>query len=112
MRQPLALCGLVARKPTYGACSRYGMIAFASSLDQAGPFARDVTDAALLLAHMVGQDGCDSTSLPFPGTIATPSRDQLKGVRLGVPEELTGPAGGVEAGVMECFERTLALAEG
>jgi aspartyl-tRNA(Asn)/glutamyl-tRNA(Gln) amidotransferase subunit A len=112
IRQPAALCGVVGVKPTYGACSRYGMIAFASSLDQAGTFTRDVTDAALLLAHMVGQDPCDSTSLPFPGAITTPSRDQLKGVRLGVPEELTGPAGGVEPGVMECFERTLVLAEG
>ena len=49
-------------KPTYGACSRYGMIAFASSLDQAGPLTRDVTDAALLLRHMVGRDECDATS--------------------------------------------------
>ena len=56
IRQPAALCGIVGIKPTYGACSRYGMIAFASSLDQAGPFTRNVTDAALLLSHMVGHD--------------------------------------------------------
>ena len=56
IRQPAALCGIVGLKPTYGACSRYGMIAFASSLDQAGPLTRDVTDAALLLRHMVGRD--------------------------------------------------------
>ncbi len=61
IRQPAALCGIVGLKPTYGACSRYGMIAFASSLDQAGPFARDVTDAALLFAQMAGPDPRDST---------------------------------------------------
>src|SRR5436309_1236700 len=63
IRQPAAPCGIVGLKPTYGAVSRYGMIAFASSLDQAGPLTRDVTDAALLFRHMVGQDHCDSTSL-------------------------------------------------
>ncbi|HWF36771.1 MAG TPA: amidase family protein, partial [Solirubrobacteraceae bacterium] len=72
IRQPAALCGIVGVKPTYGACSRYGMIAFASSLDQAGPLTRDVTDAALLLAHMVGRDRRDSTSLEFPGEIELP----------------------------------------
>jgi aspartyl-tRNA(Asn)/glutamyl-tRNA(Gln) amidotransferase subunit A len=111
IRQPAALCGIVGLKPTYGACSRYGMIAFASSLDQAGPLTRDVTDAALLLAHMVGHDPCDSTSVPFPGEIALPSAEDLKGMRLGVPEELTGAEGGVAPGVRESFERTLALAE-
>ena len=111
IRQPAALCGIVGLKPTYGACSRYGMIAFASSLDQAGPLTRDVTDAALLLAHMVGHDPCDSTSVPFPGAIALPSAEDLRGVRLGVPEELTGADGGVEPGVRESFEQTLALAE-
>jgi aspartyl-tRNA(Asn)/glutamyl-tRNA(Gln) amidotransferase subunit A len=111
IRQPAALCGIVGLKPTYGACSRYGMIAFASSLDQAGPLTRDVTDAALLLSHMVGHDPCDSTSVPFPGEIALPSAEDLKGIRLGVPEELTGAEGGVAPGVREGFERTLALAE-
>jgi aspartyl-tRNA(Asn)/glutamyl-tRNA(Gln) amidotransferase subunit A len=111
IRQPAALCGIVGLKPTYGACSRYGMIAFASSLDQAGPLTRDVTDAALLFAHMVGQDPCDSTSLPFPGEVATPTATDLHGIRLGVPEELTGAQGGVEPGVRESFEATLALAE-
>jgi aspartyl-tRNA(Asn)/glutamyl-tRNA(Gln) amidotransferase subunit A len=111
IRQPAALCGLVGLKPTYGACSRYGMIAFASSLDQAGPLTRDVTDAALLFGHMTGRDACDSTSLEFPAPIAMPSAEDLKGVRLGVPEELTGSEGGVEAGVRERFEATLKLAE-
>ncbi len=66
IRQPASLCGIVGLKPTYGACSRYGMIAFASSLDQAGPFTRDVTDAALLFAHMAGRDPHDSTSPACP----------------------------------------------
>jgi aspartyl-tRNA(Asn)/glutamyl-tRNA(Gln) amidotransferase subunit A len=111
IRQPAALCGIVGLKPTYGACSRYGMIAFASSLDQAGPLTRDVTDAALLLRHMVGRDPCDSTSLEFPGEIATPTATDLKGIRLGVPEELTGSDGGVEPGVRKSFDETIALAE-
>jgi len=111
IRQPAALCGIVGLKPTYGACSRYGMIAFASSLDQAGPLTRDVTDAALLLRHMVGHDPRDSTSLEFPGQVTLPSREDLRGVRLGVPEELVGLDGGVEPGVRRNFDETLALAE-
>jgi aspartyl-tRNA(Asn)/glutamyl-tRNA(Gln) amidotransferase subunit A len=112
IRQPAALCGVVGMKPTYGACSRYGMIAFASSLDQAGPLARDVTDAALLFRHMVGRDHRDSTSLEFPEDVALPKAEDLRGIRLGVPEELTGSEGGVEPGVRESFEATLRLAEG
>jgi aspartyl-tRNA(Asn)/glutamyl-tRNA(Gln) amidotransferase subunit A len=111
IRQPAALCGIVGLKPTYGACSRYGMIAFASSLDQAGPLTRDVTDAALLFRHMIGRDPRDSTSLEFPGEIETPTATDLKGIRLGVPEELTGPEGGVEPGVRKLFNDTIALAE-
>jgi aspartyl-tRNA(Asn)/glutamyl-tRNA(Gln) amidotransferase subunit A len=111
IRQPAALCGIVGLKPTYGACSRYGMIAFASSLDQAGPLTRDVTDAALLFRHMIGRDRLDSTSLEFPGEIVSPGAEDLKGIRLGVPEDLTGAEGGIEPGVRENFEATLALAE-
>jgi aspartyl-tRNA(Asn)/glutamyl-tRNA(Gln) amidotransferase subunit A len=111
IRQPASLCGVVGLKPTYGACSRYGMIAFASSLDQAGPLTRDVTDAALLLAHMVGRDRCDSTSLEFPEKVTRPRSESLRGIRLGVPEELTGPEGGVEEGVKARFEESLALAQ-
>jgi aspartyl-tRNA(Asn)/glutamyl-tRNA(Gln) amidotransferase subunit A len=110
IRQPAALCGIVGLKPTYGAVSRYGMIAFASSLDQAGPMTRDVSDAALMLAHMVGIDPCDATSLEFPEGVARPSAERLDGIRLGVPAELTGE--GVEAGVLERFTEALALAEG
>ncbi len=109
IRQPAALCGIVGLKPTYGAVSRYGMIAFASSLDQAGPLTRDVTDAALMLRHMVGQDPCDATSLAFPGEIALPSAERLDGVRLGVPLELTGE--GIEAGVLASFQAALARAQ-
>jgi aspartyl-tRNA(Asn)/glutamyl-tRNA(Gln) amidotransferase subunit A len=111
IRQPAALCGIVGMKPTYGACSRYGMIAFASSLDQAGPLARDVTDAALLLGQMVGRDPCDSTSLEFPDEIGLPRAEDLRGIRLGVPEELSGSESGVQPGVRENFDRTLELAE-
>jgi aspartyl-tRNA(Asn)/glutamyl-tRNA(Gln) amidotransferase subunit A len=109
IRQPAALCGIVGVKPTYGSISRYGMIAFASSLDQAGPLTRDVTDAALMLAQMVGRDPCDATSLALPHEIARPTAERLDGVTLGVPEELTGE--GIEAGVLDAFNASLARAE-
>lgn len=108
IRQPAALCGIVGLKPTYGAISRYGMIAFASSLDQAGPFTRDVTDSALLLRAMAGPDPCDSTSIGLPEPVELPTATDLKGIRLGVPEELTGE--GIEPGVLKAFEDTLDLA--
>jgi aspartyl-tRNA(Asn)/glutamyl-tRNA(Gln) amidotransferase subunit A len=108
IRQPAALCGVVGLKPTYGAVSRYGMIAFASSLDQAGPFTRDVTDAALLLGAMVGRDPCDSTSLGLPEPVELPTATDLRGIRLGVPEELSGE--GIDPGVLEAFNATLDLA--
>src|SRR5262249_50841787 len=112
IRQPAALCGIVGMKPTYGACSRYGLIAFASSLDHAGPLTRNVADAALLLSQMVGHDHMDSTSLPFPGSIELPTAEDLRGIRLGVPEELLGGSdvgAGIEPGVRGNFEATLAL---
>jgi aspartyl-tRNA(Asn)/glutamyl-tRNA(Gln) amidotransferase subunit A len=90
------------------------MIAFASSLDQAGPFTRTVTDGALLLSHMVGHDPRDSTSVAMPEAIRLPTAQDLKGIRLGVPEELLGGSDedtGIEAGVRENFEATLKLAE-
>jgi aspartyl-tRNA(Asn)/glutamyl-tRNA(Gln) amidotransferase subunit A len=117
IRQPAALCGIVGLKPTYGAVSRYGMIAFASSLDQAGPLTRDVSDAALMLRHMVGahRDERDATSLAFPQEIELPSAERLDGVRLGVPTELTGGSGaageGIDRGVLDAFQATLARAE-
>jgi aspartyl-tRNA(Asn)/glutamyl-tRNA(Gln) amidotransferase subunit A len=110
IRQPAAMCGIVGLKPTYGAVSRYGMIAFASSLDQAGPLTRDVTDAALLFRHMTSKDPCDATSIGSPEEITLPSSERLDGIRLGRPDDLSTE--GVEPGVMEAYERTLKLAEG
>ena len=97
IRQPAALCGIVGMKPTYGAISRYGLIAFASSLDQVGPFARTVRDAVLLLQPMVGRDPMDATSLEWPEPIVLPTAERLDGVRVGVIEELMGE--GIEPGV-------------
>ena len=105
IRQPAALCGVVGLKPTYGSISRFGMIAFASSLDQCGPITRDVTDCAHLLRHMVGRDPCDSTSLDYPEPVEIPTREDLSGVRFGVPPELSGE--GIEPGVRSVFEETL-----
>jgi aspartyl-tRNA(Asn)/glutamyl-tRNA(Gln) amidotransferase subunit A len=110
IRQPAALCGIVGLKPTYGTVSRYGMIAFASSLDQAGPFTRDVTDCALLYSHMTGRDRCDSTSLGHPEAIVLPTAERLDGVRIGVPRDLLASEG-IEPGVTAAFDAALARAE-
>src|SRR5829696_8727475 len=107
IRQPASLCGVVGMKPTYGAVSRYGMIAFASSLDQCGPLTRDVTDAAILLRALEGHDPCDSTSVGIEGGVALPSRTDLKGLRFGVPRELSADAEGIEAGVTEVFDHAI-----
>ncbi len=109
IRQPAALCGIVGMKPTYGAISRYGMIAFASSLDQCGPLTRDVTDAALLLAAMEGRDPCDSTSVGIEGGVEAPTREDLRGLRFGVPAELGEDT--IDAGVRAVFEATLSRIE-
>jgi aspartyl-tRNA(Asn)/glutamyl-tRNA(Gln) amidotransferase subunit A len=108
IRQPAALCGIVGLKPTYGAVSRYGMVAFASSLDQCGPLTRDVTDAALLLRALQGRDPCDSTSVGIQGGVDLPSREDLRGLRFGVPA-LTFE--GIESGVKEAFDRTISTLE-
>ena len=105
IRQPAAFCGIVGLKPTYGAISRYGMIAFASSLDQCGPLTRTVSDAALLLGILQGRDPLDSTSVGLDGGIALPGREDLSGLRFGVPAELAGDD--LDAGVREVFEATL-----
>ena len=88
IRQPAAFCGLVGLKPTYGRCSRWGVVAFASSLDQAGPMTRTVRDAAIMLQHMAGHDPKDSTSSPraLPDFAAALTGD-VKGLRIGVPKE-------------------------
>ena len=88
IRQPAGLCGVVGLKPTYGRVSRYGLVAFASSLDQIGPFANDVYGAALLLEAMAGHDRRDSTSVDLPVPSYTATLDQpLQGLRIGVPRE-------------------------
>ena len=94
IRQPASVCGVVGMKPTYGRVSRYGMIAFASSLDQGGPICRTVPDAAALLAVIAGHDRRDSTSvdLPVPDFLAATSRD-VKGLKVGLPREYFGGEG-------------------
>jgi aspartyl-tRNA(Asn)/glutamyl-tRNA(Gln) amidotransferase subunit A len=99
IRQPAALCGVVGMKPTYGRVSRYGLIAFASSLDQIGPFARCVDDAAITLALMAGHDPLDATSSDRAGRdVLNNYRDGVKGMRLGVPREYSDVQG-IEPGV-------------
>ncbi len=91
IRQPAALCGVVGVKPTYGVVSRYGLVAFASSLDQIGPFARDVADAAVLLEVVAGHDPADSTSIPEPAPALSAGLDRgVEGLRIGVLTELCG----------------------
>jgi aspartyl-tRNA(Asn)/glutamyl-tRNA(Gln) amidotransferase subunit A len=109
IRQPAALCGIVGLKPTYGAVSRYGMIAFASSLDQCGPLTRDVSDAALLLGILQGRDSLDSTSVGLPEPVSLPDREDLKGLRFGVPSDLARDE--IDSGVRGVFEATLAKIE-
>ena len=108
IRQPAALCGIVGVKPTYGLVSRYGLIAFASSLDQVGPFARDVRDAATLLETIAGHDPMDSTSIPdAPVDVTSGLTGGVDGLRVGVVKELflEGTDPGVLARVREGLER-------
>jgi len=88
IRQPASLCGVVGLKPTYGRISRYGLIAFASSLDQIGPFAKDVTDCAIVLNAISGRDEMDSTSVDLPVPDYTKSLiNDIKGIKVGIPKE-------------------------
>ncbi len=111
IRQPAALCGVAGLKPTYGLVSRYGLIAFGSSLDQIGPIARDVTDCASTMSVIAGHDPMDSTSLSEPGVdfSAALSGDGLHGLKLGVPREYL--VEGIEPGVRSAFEAALVLLE-
>jgi aspartyl-tRNA(Asn)/glutamyl-tRNA(Gln) amidotransferase subunit A len=107
IRQPAAFCGIAGLKPTYGRCSRYGIVAFASSLDQAGPFARTVEDCAILLRSMSGHDPKDSTSAdrPVPDFRAAVARG-VKGLRIGVPREYR--ADGMPAEIEALWQQGLA----
>jgi aspartyl-tRNA(Asn)/glutamyl-tRNA(Gln) amidotransferase subunit A len=88
IRQPASFCGIVGVKPTYGRCSRWGIVAFASSLDQAGAFARTVTDAAIMLRAMAGHDPKDSTSAPIPvPDFAAAVTGDVRGLKIGIPKE-------------------------
>ena len=107
IRQPAALCGVVGMKPTYGRVSRYGLIAFASSLDQIGPFARSVDDAALVLSVMSGLDPLDSTSSDRAGREVLNNYDGgVKGMRLGLPREYH-EVEGIEPGVKAAIDAAL-----
>jgi aspartyl-tRNA(Asn)/glutamyl-tRNA(Gln) amidotransferase subunit A len=109
IRQPAALTGTVGAKPTYGGVSRYGLIAFSSSLDQAGPCARTVLDAALLHEVIAGHDPCDSTSIdsPVPPVVAAARSGDISGLRVGVVKEFAGE--GYQAGVTARFNEAVAL---
>jgi len=109
IRQPAAVTGTVGVKPTYGAVSRYGLIAFSSSLDQAGPCARTVLDAALLHEAIAGHDPRDSTSInaPVPEVVAAAKSGDVKGMKIGVVKELNGA--GYQSGVRTRFEESLEL---
>jgi len=106
IRQPASFCGVVGMKPTYGAVSRYGLVAYASSLDQIGPFARDVTDCAMLLNVICGHDPLDSTSVPYdvPDYTAFLTGD-VKGVKIGVPREYMGE--GIDPAVKEVIKKAI-----
>jgi aspartyl-tRNA(Asn)/glutamyl-tRNA(Gln) amidotransferase subunit A len=107
IRQPAALCGIVGMKPTYGRVSRYGLIAYASSLDQVGPFAHDLTDAALLLEVISGHDRRDSTSVDRPVPNYRAGLNQpVEGLRIGVPREFFGKGldAEVEAGIRQALK--------
>ena len=107
IRQPAAVTGSVGAKPTYGGVSRYGLVALASSLDQAGPCGRTVLDTALLHEVMAGHDPMDSTSIdaPVPGVVAAAERADVSGMKIGIIKELTGE--GFQAGVQARFDEAV-----
>jgi len=111
IRQPASVTGTVGTKPTYGAVSRYGLVALASSLDQAGPCARNVLDTALLHAAIAGHDPRDSTSInaAVPDVVAAARRADVRGMRIGIVKELSGE--GYQSGVAQRFTEALAILE-
>jgi aspartyl-tRNA(Asn)/glutamyl-tRNA(Gln) amidotransferase subunit A len=110
IRQPAAVCGVVGMKPTYGRVSRYGLIAFASSLDQIGPFARSVEDAALVLEAMAGNDPLDATSSDRPNDVRRDFDKGVKGMRLGMPREYFDVEG-MEPGVNDAVREAIKALE-
>jgi aspartyl-tRNA(Asn)/glutamyl-tRNA(Gln) amidotransferase subunit A len=108
IKQPSALCGNVGLRPTYGTVSRHGVVAFASSLDQVGPVAKNVVDCAFLYSVIAGRDACDSTTVDVP-PVEIPTAEDLNGLRLGVPRELN-EAEGIEPGVREQVRQAIELA--
>ena len=108
IKQPSALCGNVGLRPTYGTVSRYGIVAFASSLDQVGPVARTVRDCAYLYSLIAGRDPCDATTVELPQPVALPEGEDLHGLRIGVPRELN-EAEGIEPGVTAAVQAAIEL---
>ncbi|HET8651895.1 MAG TPA: Asp-tRNA(Asn)/Glu-tRNA(Gln) amidotransferase subunit GatA [Gaiellaceae bacterium] len=108
VKQPASLCGIVGLRPTYGTVSRYGIVAFASSLDQIGPMTKTVRDNAILYRAIAGRDPCDSTTVELPEPVEIPVAEDMKGVRIGVPRELN-EAEGIEPGVKAAVDRTIDL---
>src|ERR671939_633513 len=108
IKQPAALTGTVGLRPTYGTVSRYGIVAFASSLDQVGPVARTVRDAALLYRIIAGRDPCDTTTVDLPEPVEIPDAEDLKGLRIGVAPELNDVEG-IEPGVKDAVEAAIDL---
>jgi aspartyl-tRNA(Asn)/glutamyl-tRNA(Gln) amidotransferase subunit A len=100
IKQPAALCGVVGLRPTYGTVSRYGIVAFASSLDQIGPITKTVRDCARLYQIIAGRDPCDTTTVELPQHVEIPEAEDLKGLKIGVPKQLN-EAEGIEPGVSE-----------
>jgi aspartyl-tRNA(Asn)/glutamyl-tRNA(Gln) amidotransferase subunit A len=111
IKQPSALCGNVGLRPTYGTVSRYGIVAFASSLDQVGPVAKTVRDVALLYSIIAGRDARDATTAELSEPVRLPEDESLEGVRIGLPTELI-EADGIEPGVKEAVEKAIEVAEG
>jgi aspartyl-tRNA(Asn)/glutamyl-tRNA(Gln) amidotransferase subunit A len=109
IKQPSALCGNVGLRPTYGTVSRYGVVAFASSLDQVGPVAKNVRDCALLYSIISGRDGNDTTTVDVPA-VELPTAEDLKGLRIGVPKEMN-EAEGIEPGVRDAVRKAIQVAE-
>jgi aspartyl-tRNA(Asn)/glutamyl-tRNA(Gln) amidotransferase subunit A len=110
IKQPSALCGNVGLRPTYGTVSRYGVVAFASSLDQIGPVAKTVRDTALLYRIIAGRDPSDSTTVDLPAPVELPEAERLDGLRIGIPRQAVA-LDAIEPGVRTAFEAGLALAE-